>query len=145
MSAQDRKNQGDVRRFIRSQLGEARFGLKAEADRKIPARLETDLLRSSAGNFLFVRTAIDAIASGQLSFDHIQNLPPGLSSLYEIFFRRLFPNPAKDYSQARRVLETIVAAREPLSTGQIAATTPLGPEDQLLGIFLPFAPLFPRF
>src|SRR5258708_37277195 len=113
MSAQDRKNQGDVRRFIRSQLGEAPFRLKAEAARKIPARLETDLLRSSAGNFLFVRTALDAIASGQLSFDHIQTLPPGLSSLYEIFFRRLFPNPAKDYSQARRRFENILGALPP--------------------------------
>ena len=145
ISAQDRKNQDDVRRFIRSQLGEAPFRLKAEADRKIPARLETDLLRSSAGNFLFVRTALDAIASGQLSFDHIQNLPPGLSSLYEIFFRRLFPNPAKDYSQARRVLETIVAAREPLTREQIAATTSLDPEDELLGILSRLAPFVPAF
>jgi WD40 repeat protein/serine/threonine protein kinase len=145
ISAHDRKNQDDVRRFIRSQLGEAPFRLKTAADRKIPARVETDLLRSSAGNFLFVRTALDAIASGQLSFDHIENLPPGLSSLYEIFFRRLFPNPAKDYSQARRVLETIVAAREPLTREQIAAATSLDPEDELLGILSRLAPFVPAF
>lgn len=145
ISAQDRKNQDDVRQFIRSQLGEAPFRLKAEADRKIPVRLETDLLRSSAGNFLFVRTALDAIASGQLSFQHIQSLPPGLSSLYEIFFRRLFPNPAKDYSQARRTLETIVAAREPLTREQIAAATSLDAEDELLGILSRLAPFVPAF
>jgi WD40 repeat protein/serine/threonine protein kinase len=145
ISAQDQKNQDDVRRFVRSQLREAPFALKAQADSKIPARLETDLLRSSAGNFLFVRTALDAIASGQLSFDHIKNLPPGLSSLYEIFFRRLFPNPAKDYSQARRVLETIVAAREPLTREQIAAATSLDPEDELLRILSRLAPFVPAF
>ena len=145
ISAQDRKNLDDVRQFIRSQLGEAPFRIKAEADRKVPAKLETDLLRSSAGNFLFVRTALDAIASGQLSFDHIQNLPPGLSSLYEIFFRRLFPNPVKDYSRARRALETIVAAREPLTREQIAAATSLDPEDELLGILSRLAPFVPAF
>jgi WD40 repeat protein/serine/threonine protein kinase len=145
VSAQDRKNQDDVRRFIRSQCGEAPFLLKAQADHKIPARLETDLLRSSAGNFLFVRTALDAIASGQLSFDHIENLPPGLSSLYEIFFRRLFPKPAKDYNRARRVLETIVAAREPLTREQIATATSLDPEDELLGILSRLAPFVPAF
>jgi WD40 repeat protein/serine/threonine protein kinase len=145
ISAQDRKNQDDVRRFIRSQLGEARLLLKAQANRKLPTRLETDLLRSSAGNFLFVRTALDAIASGQLSFDHIKNLPPGLSSLYEIFFRRLFPKPAKDYSQARRALETIVAAREPLTREQIAAATNLDPEDELLRILSRLAPFVPAF
>jgi WD40 repeat protein/serine/threonine protein kinase/endogenous inhibitor of DNA gyrase (YacG/DUF329 family) len=145
VSAQDRKNHDDVRRFIRSQLGEAPFRLKAEADPTISAKLETDLLRSSAGNFLFVRTALDAIASGQLTFDHIQNLPPGLSSLYEIFFRRLFPKPAKDYLRARRVLETIVAAREPLTREQIAAATCLDPEDELLGILSRLAPFVPAF
>jgi WD40 repeat protein/serine/threonine protein kinase/endogenous inhibitor of DNA gyrase (YacG/DUF329 family) len=145
ISAQDPKNLDDVRQFIRSQLGEAPFRLKAEADRKVPARLETDLLRSSVGNFLFVRTALEAIASGQLSFDHIENLPPGLSSLYEIFFRRLFPNPAKDYNQTRRTLETIVAAREPLTREQIAAATGLDPEDELLGILSRLAPFVPAF
>jgi WD40 repeat protein/serine/threonine protein kinase len=145
ISSQDRKNQDDVRRFIRSQLGEARLPVKPQADRKPATRLETDLLRSSAGNFLFVRTALDAIASGQLSFDHIKNLPPGLSSLYEIFFRRLFPKPAKDYNQARRVLETIVAAREPLTREQIAAATNLDPEEELLGILSRLAPFVPAF
>jgi WD40 repeat protein/serine/threonine protein kinase len=134
ITAQERRNQDDVRRFIRFRLREAPFREKAKADRKISASLEDKLLRSSAGNFLFVRTALDAIESGQLSFDHIENLPPGLSSLYEIFFRRLFPNPAKDFGRARKVLETIAAAREPLTREQIAAATGLDPEEELLGI-----------
>ena len=78
-----------------------------------------------------MRTALDAIERGQLSIDHIENLPPGLSSLYEIFFRRLFPNPVKDFSRSRKVLETVAAAREPLTRGQIASATSLDSEDEL--------------
>ena len=131
ISAQDPKNQDDVRSFVRCRLRQAPFSEKAKANRKILASLEDDLLRSSAGNFLFVRTALDAIERGQLSFDHIENLPPGLSSLYEIFFRRLFPDPAKDFAPSRKVLETVAAAREPLTREQIAAATSLDPEEEL--------------
>jgi WD40 repeat protein/serine/threonine protein kinase len=143
ITAQDPKNQDDVRRFVRFRLREAPFRQKAKVGRKILARLEDDLLRSSAGNFLFVRTALDAIETGQLSFDHLENLPPGLSSLYEIFFRRLFPNPAKDFSRSRKVLETIAAAREPLTREHIAAATGLDPEEELLGILSRLASFVP--
>jgi WD40 repeat protein/serine/threonine protein kinase len=131
ITAQDRRNQEDVRRFVQCRLRQTPFREKAKASSKILASLEDDLLRSSAGNFLFVRTALDAIESGRLSFDHIENLPPGLSSLYEIFFRRLFPNPAKDFGRSRAVLETVAAAREPLTREQIAAAIGLDPEEEL--------------
>jgi WD40 repeat protein/serine/threonine protein kinase len=143
ITAQDPKNQEDVRRLIRFRLRQAPFRQKAKTDRKILARFEDDLLRSSAGNFLFVRTALDAIESGQLSFDNIENLPPGLSSLYEIFYRRLFPSPAKDFSRSRKVLETIAAAREPLTREQIASATGLDPEEELLGILSRLASFVP--
>jgi WD40 repeat protein/serine/threonine protein kinase len=145
ITAQDPKNQDDVRRFIRFRLREAPFRRKAKIDRKILARFEDDLLRASAGNFLFVRTALDAIESGQLSFNHIEDLPPGLSSLYEIFFRRLFPNPAKDFGRSRKVLETIAAAREPLTREQIAVATQFDPEDELPGILSRLSSFVPAF
>ena len=145
ITAQDPKNQDDVRRFIRCRVREAPFRQKTKVDRKIAARLEHDLIRSSAGNFLFVRTALDAIESGQLSLDHIESLPPGLSSLYEIFFRRLFPNPAKDFGRSRKVLETIAAAREPLTREQIAAVAGLDPEEELPGILSRLSSFVPAF
>ena len=131
LSAQDPRNQDDVRRFIRCRLSEPIFRDKAKTSRKSLARLEEDLLESSAGNFLFVTTALDAVESGQLSFDHLEKLPPGLSSLYEIFFRRLFPNTAADFGSSRVVLETVAAAREPLNREQIAVATSLDPEEEL--------------
>src|SRR5262249_23366935 len=90
LSAQDPRNCEDVRRFIRNRLAEPALHDQAKASGKILEAIENGLLRSSAGNFLFVTTALDAVESGQLSFDQIENLPPGLSSLYEIFFHRLF-------------------------------------------------------
>src|SRR5262249_40910310 len=102
------------------------------------------LLRSSAGNFLFVTTAIDAVEGGQLRFDEIKNQPPGrLSSLYEMFFNRLFRDAGVNFQPAGQVLEAVAAAREPLTRKQIAAVTALDAEKELppllgrLSAFLP--------
>jgi WD40 repeat protein/serine/threonine protein kinase len=143
LSAEDPRNQDDVRRFIQSRLAESILRDKAKAGGKTPAGVANDLLKSSAGNFLFVTTALDAVESGQLSFEQIENLPPGLSCLYEIFFHRLFRDPGVDFGVSGEVLETVVAAREPLTREQIAAVTGLDAEQELprilsrLGSFLP--------
>ena len=62
--------------FIRHRLAEPILRKQAKASGKTLAGLEDDLLRSSAGNFLFVTTALDAIESGQLSFDEFKNCRP---------------------------------------------------------------------
>ena len=91
LKAGDPKNQDDVLAFLEDRLNEASLRNKVEASGKALEDVALDLLRSSAGNFLFVTTAIDAIEGGQLRFDDIENQPPGrLSSLYEMFFNRLF-------------------------------------------------------
>jgi WD40 repeat protein/tRNA A-37 threonylcarbamoyl transferase component Bud32 len=131
LSAQDPGNQDDVRHFMRTRFAEPALCDQATIDGKILVSLENDLLRSSAGNFLFVTTALGAVERGQLSFDQIQNLPPGLSSLYKIFFDRLFRDAGVDFGASRRVLETLVAAREPLTRQQIAAATDLDAEEEL--------------
>ena len=107
------------------------------------AGLENDLLRSSAGNFLFVTTALNAVESGQLSFDQIENLPPGLSSLYEIFFHRLFRDAGVDFGVSRRILETMAAARESLNREQIAAAAGLDAEEELPSILSRLASFVP--
>jgi hypothetical protein len=143
LSAQDPRNQDDVRRFVRYRLREPTLCAKAKESQKIFASLEDDLLRASAGNFLFVKTALDAIGTGQLGFEHLQNLPPGLSSLYDIFFRRLFRDPGKDFVLSRKVLEAVAAAREPLTREQIAAATDLDPEEELPPILSRLASFVP--
>ena len=92
----------------------------------------TGILRSSAGNFLFVTTAIDAVEGGQLRFDDVENQPPGhLSSLCEVFFNRLFRDAGVDFQASGPVLEMVAAAREPLSRKQTVAVTGLDAEKEL--------------
>jgi len=145
LSAQDRRNQEDVRRFIQSRLAEPVLHDRVKTAGKITARVENDLLRSSAGNFLFVTTALDAVETGQLSFDQIEKLPPGLRSLYELFFHRLFRDAGVDFGSARNVLETVAAAREPLTRQQIAAATGLDAEEELPVILARLASFVPNF
>ena len=143
LRTEDPRNQEDVRRFIQSRLAGQTLRDLMRAAGKVSAGVENDLLRSSAGNFLFVATALDAVETGQLSFDQIEKLPPGLRSLYELFFRRLFRDAGVDFASTRNVLETVAAAREPLTRQQIATATGLDAEEELplilsrLASFLP--------
>ena len=143
LSAQDPRNRDDVRRFIRYRLAQPILRDQARASGKMLAELEKDLLRSSAGNFLFVTTALNAVESGQLSFDQIENLPPGLSSLYKIFFHRLFRDAGVDFGVSRRILETMAAARESLNREQIAAASGLDAEEELPSILSRLASFVP--
>ena len=143
--ADDPKNMGDVEAFILRRLREPALDAKVSASGKTLEEVATALLRSSAGNFLFVTTAIDAVEGGQLRFDDIENQPPGrLSSLYEVFFNRLFRNAGLDFQSAGQLLEVIAAAREPLTRKQIAAVTGLEAEKALpplLGRLAAFVPV----
>ena len=80
----------------------------------------TGILRSSAGNFLFVTTAIDAVEGH-------------LISLCEVFFNynRLFRDAGVDFQASGPVLEMVAAAREPLSRKQAVAVTGLDAEKEL--------------
>jgi len=143
LSAQDPRNREDVRQFIRCRLANSVLLDKARGGDKPPAALEEDLLRSSAGNFLFTATVLDAVDSGQLRFDQIEKLPPGLSSLYEVFFDRLFSDADADFEPVRQVLEVITVAREPLIREQIAAVTGLAPDEELIPILSRLASFVP--
>ena len=143
LEANDPKNQDDVRAFLKRRLSEPSLRAKAEAGGKTLEELTTALLRSSAYNFLFVATALEAVETGQFRFDEIEKLPPGLSSLYEVFFDRLFREVGV-FQLTRPVLEILTAAREPLTQLQIAACANLDAEKELpplLGRLAAFVPV----
>jgi hypothetical protein len=107
LEANDSKNQDDVRAFLQLRLSEPSLRAKAEASGETFQELETSLLRSSAYNFLFVVTALEAVESSKLRFDEIDRLPPGLrdiarsrhqkrmsGSISDAICRRLFPMAA---------------------------------------------------
>jgi APAF-1 helical domain len=145
LKADDPKNQDDVLAFLEDRLSEPGLRNKVEASDKTLEDVAMEFLRSSAGNFLFVTTAIDAVEGGQLRFDDLENQPPGrLSSLYEVFFNRLFRDAGMDFQPAGQVLEVVAAAREPLSRRQIATVTGLDAEKELpplLGRLAAFVPV----
>ena len=63
LSAQDPRNQDDLRHFLHNRLAEPGLRNKAEASGKILLVLEKDLMKSSAGNFLFVTTDLQLVQS----------------------------------------------------------------------------------
>ena len=88
------------------------------------------LREKSGGNFLWTEQALLGLEAGTHDFAHLDALPPGLTGLYTAFFERHFPDDAS-YAPARRVLEVVTAAREPLTPAEIAAVTGLDPDYEL--------------
>ncbi len=73
----------------------------------------------------------------------LQGLPKGLRGIYPIFFARRFPDEA-DYERTKRVLQVMVAAREPLSEAQLAGATGLDDEEELPGVLRRLTPFLVR-
>lgn len=143
LEADDPKNKDDVLAFLQLRLGEPGLRNKVEGSGKTLEEFATGLLLSSAYNFLFVTTALEAVELGQLCLDEIERLPPGLSSLYEVFFDRLFRETGS-FQPTCQVLEVVAAARESLTRKQIAAVTGLDAEKELpplLGRLTAFVPV----
>src|SRR5262249_30541413 len=111
ISAEEPDNQRDVSRFVGRALASPDLRLRVERERRSAAEIHNHLLEASEWNFLFVRTALDAITAGQATFKEILALPPGMGSLYGIFFERLYANDEAAFEPARRVLQAIVAAQ----------------------------------
>ena len=88
------------------------------------------LLEKSAGNFLYARQALLGIERDQYSFARLEELPPGLFGLYEDFFKGHWPD-VPGFAPVTRILEVIVAAREPLAEAQLAFATGLDAETEL--------------
>ena len=145
LSAEDPRNRDDVRHFIQRRLAEPAMRDKAQASGETLSAIEEGLLKSSAGNFLFVTAVLDAVESGQFSFGQIEKLPPSLSSLYHMFFDRQFRDAGLEFSPSRRVLEIVAAACEPLTREQIAAGTGLDAEEELPRILSGLASFVPAY
>jgi hypothetical protein len=113
LNAHDRRNLDDVDRYILQRLDSPELADKLAHSGK-EGDAVADLLRTrSEGNFLYVQQALDGLEAGQFHFDELGDLPPGLYGLYFDFFRRHFPD-AESFELPRRLLQVVVAAREPL-------------------------------
>jgi len=116
LNAQDPRNLDDVRLYVEAQVeGPELCSLLAE---------------KSEGNFLYARQALAEIRDAPDPLSALRALPRGLRGLYPVFFARRFPDEDR-YKRARRLLQVMVAAREPLSEADLAAATGLDEETVL--------------
>ena len=142
LDAQDPRNLQDVDCYVAARLQSPDLAERLVTAHASAERVVASLRKQSQGNFLYVREALDGIERDQHGFDDLDTLPPGLSGLYQKFFERYFPDDAR-YALAKRVLQVVVAAPEPLTEEQLAAATELDPEEQLpavlrcLAVYLP--------
>ena len=136
------ENQADLDAFLQLRLENPNLKDRLTASDLSAEQVRRTLLEKSAGNFLYARQALLGIERDQYSFARLQELPPGLFGLYEDFFKRHWLD-ATAFAAVGRVLEVIVAAREPLTEAQLADATGLDAETELppilrrLDVFVP--------
>jgi hypothetical protein len=129
LNAQDDQNRDDVRHYVAMQ--------------SLLPEVRTLLLEKSESNFLYVRQALEAIKDEKKPLVALRSLPRGLHYLYPVFFTRRFPDK-ESYRRARRLLQVMVAARDPLSETQLSAAAGLDEEIVLPGVLSQLAQFLVR-
>ena len=125
--ADEPHNLDDIERFLAHRLGQPGLHGRLQASGVSEEEAIRRLREKSGGNFLWTEQALLGLEAGTHDFAHLDALPTGLTGLYTAFFERHFPDDAS-YAPARRVLEVVTAAREPLTPAEIAAVTGLDPD-----------------
>ena len=138
LQAEDSRNLGDIDRYIERRLCEPALETRLRASRLTVGEVRKVLNAKAGGNFLYVQRALDSVEMGEHGFDRLHDLPRGLHAFYASFFRRHFPDD-ESYKKARRLLEVVVAAREPLNPELITLATGFEPEYELPQVLRPIA------
>jgi hypothetical protein len=120
-------NLDDIERYLAHRLNRSPLAERLETSGLTAEEAIRPLREKSAGNFLWITDAVRGIEEGRYTLDQLEALPPGLGSLYLSFFERAFPDEAA-YAPARRVLEIVLGAREPLTGEEIAQAAAQGGE-----------------
>jgi tetratricopeptide (TPR) repeat protein len=79
------------------------------------------IIDRSEGLFLYVHWVLRDLQLGHLSLDRPAEFPQGLGGVYAQYFERQFPDLPRYKETLRPVLETVVAAQEPLGLDRLAA------------------------
>jgi WD40 repeat protein len=138
--ADEPDNLDDLRQFVARRLAEPDFQRRLG---RVSAEEAVERLRQkSRGNFLWTKEALAGLERGTYDFAHLDALPPGLAGHYVRFFERHFPGDAS-YAPARRALEIVCAALEPLLPSTIAAAAGLDADYELRDVLDPLAAYLP--
>lgn len=119
LDSQDPRNLEDIEAYIQAHLKTPNLAGRLVVSDVTPTAVSKILQEKCAGNFLYLRQALDGIETDQYRLDYLESLPPGLFGLYEEFFQRHFPDD-EHFAEARKVLEVVTAAQEPLEECQLA-------------------------
>src|SRR5262249_12070143 len=118
LDAHDPRNVADLEQYLRLRLGGPGLAGRRAGSGGPEERAMAVLRERSDGNFLYARQVLDGLTDGLFGFDRLEALPPGLSGLYRSFFARHFPDEAS-YASVKKVLQVVVAAREPLTATEL--------------------------
>ncbi|MDX3715792.1 AAA family ATPase [Streptomyces europaeiscabiei] len=124
IDAQQTENLSDVRELVANQLSAPQWRARLEAAGMSAEDAQQRLTTDGRGNFLYVTMVLKSIELGRYGLSDLGDLPPGLAGIYQLFFERLFTCDGS-YEPVRGLLEVMVAARSPLPTGILQATSGL--------------------
>ncbi|MGK7905873.1 MAG: AAA family ATPase [Synechococcus sp.] len=128
--ASDERNLRDIDEYIESRIEGSILSVLLEQSGKTLEFVKATLRQKGNGNILYVQQVLEGIEHRRYSFERLDLLPPGLSGLYLEYFERQFPDRQR-FATAKKVLQAIAAAREPLTDVQLATVTHLDLEDEL--------------
>jgi len=127
IDADDPRNLEDLRCYVALRLDSGNLPERLHAFGLSRERAADILLEKSRGNFLYVEQALEGIERGQYGFQDLSAWPDGIRGLCQGFFEHCYPNEAS-YAEANRVLQVVIAAREPLTAAQLAVASGLDVE-----------------
>jgi hypothetical protein len=116
----------DVRAFVDRRIAELPDASAATQ----PDTVRRQIDDRAGANFQYATTILDSLASGELRPSQLDHLPHTLEDVYYQRAERRFPQPG-DYRPARAVLETLLAAREPLGASLLGDLTGLDHDSEL--------------
>lgn len=133
LRAEDPANIRDLRNYIIERLHSDEFLAISDGHKKNDwandriDKIISTLIQKSGGNFLYITQALLGLSEKLKEkgfniegFDIIKTMPDGLAGVYEQFFQRKFSNKPDELERARRILEVVCAAKEPLLGSDLA-------------------------
>lgn len=131
--AEDQHNIDDLRNYVLARAATGVVEQKLEAASVSAEALAETITKKSGGKFLYAVKVLNAIGSGALPLDRLDDLPPGMDGFYMDAFERRFPEH-QDYAPVSALLGVLCVEREPMSEAELSAI--LGRPDAQVGNML---------
>ncbi|KAF0685841.1 Aste57867_22316 [Aphanomyces stellatus] len=115
LDLQSTNSKRDVRLYLETALPQY------EDEQDIPSNVIDLLLERTQGLFLYARHLVNAFASGQLTFNNLDNVPTTMGGFLQQNFATQFPAIDRYEKEVRPVLEVVCAANEPLTLDALSS------------------------